>query len=121
MKIGDVEYESHARVATIRLNRPDKYNAISARMPADLVAAVAKLVDRIKAVPKNQLAMMKMLVNQAYDSMGLNHTQTLATLFDGFARHNPEGLAFKARAEDAGFKKAVAERDSGAPIPGSKQ
>ncbi len=87
----------------------------------ELDLAVAKLVDRIKGVPKNQLAMMKMLVNQAYDSMGLGNTQMLATLFDGFARHSPEGLAFKARAEQAGFKTAVAERDSGEPIPGSKK
>ena len=64
--------------------------------------------------------MMKLLVNQAYENMGLAGTQTLATLFDGIARHSPEGLWFKARAEQAGFKQAVAEQDSGAPIPGSK-
>ena len=83
--------------------------------------AVAVLVDRVKGIPKNQLAMMKTLVNQAYDNMGLTSTQTLATLFDGFARHSPEGVAFKARATEAGFKQAVAERDSGDPIPGSKK
>ena len=33
----------------------------------------------------------------------------------------PEGVAFKSRAEEAGFKQAVAERDSGDPIPGSKK
>lgn len=82
---------------------------------------VNKLAARIKGVPKNQLAMMKTLVNQSYDNMGLNSTQTLATLFDGFARHSPEGVAFKSRAEEAGFKQAVAERDSGDPIPGSKK
>ncbi len=83
--------------------------------------AVQNLVDRIKGVPKNQLAMSKMLVNQAYDNMGLASTQTLATLFDGFARHSPEGVAFKARAEEVSFKQAVTERDSGDPIPGSKK
>ncbi len=88
---------------------------------AQLDNAVAALVDRVKGVPKNQLAMMKTLVNQAYDNMGLTSTQTLATLFDGFARHSPEGVAFKARATEAGFKQAVAERDSGDPIPGSKK
>lgn len=87
---------------------------------AKLDDAVTALAQRIKGVPKNQLAMMKTVVNQAYDNMGLNSTQTLATLFDGFARHSPEGIAFKARAEEAGFKQAVAERDSGEPIPGSK-
>ena len=88
---------------------------------AELDATVTALVDRIKGVPKNQLAMMKTLVNQAYDNMGMNSTQTLATLFDGIARHSPEGVAFKARAEETGFKQAVAERDSGEPIPGSKK
>ncbi len=86
----------------------------------ELDSAVQSLVERIKGVPKNQLAMSKMLVNQAYENMGLAGTQTLATLFDGFARHSPEGVAFKARAEEVGFKQAVAERDSGEPIPGSK-
>jgi len=91
-------------------------------VPAEnLDATVKALAERIKGVPKNQLAMMKTLVNQAYDNMGLNSTQTLATLFDGIARHSPEGVAFKARAEEAGFKQAVAERDSGKPIPGSKK
>jgi enoyl-CoA hydratase len=47
-------------------------------------------------------------------------TQTLATLFDGMTRHSPEGLWFKQRAQEAGFHQAVAERDSGEPILGSK-
>ena len=100
----------------------EKMGLILQAVPGDqLDDTVNALVERIKGVPKNQLAMMKMLVNQAYDNMGLNSTQTLATLFDGIARHSPEGIAFKARAEEAGFKQAVAERDSGEPIPGSKK
>ena len=83
--------------------------------------AVNRLVNRIKGVPKNQLMMMKMMVNQAYENMGLAGTQTIATLFDGIARHSPEGVWFKERAEEVGFKQAVAERDSGDPIPGSKK
>jgi enoyl-CoA hydratase len=88
--------------------------------PAELDSSVQALTDRIKGVPKNQLMMMKMLVNQAYENMGLNSTQQLATLFDGIARHSPEGVAFKQRAEEVGFKQAVVERDSGDPISGSK-
>jgi hypothetical protein len=45
------------------------------------------------------------------DNMGLNSTQTLATFFDGVARHTPEGIAFKDRVEKVGLKQAVAERD----------
>ena len=86
----------------------------------ELDKTVNQLTDRIKGVPKNQLMMMKMMVNQAYENMGLASTQTIATLFDGIARHSPEGIQFKKRAEEVGFKQAVAERDSGDPIPGSK-
>ena len=87
---------------------------------AEIDAAVRRLTDRIRGVPKNQLMMMKMMVNQAYENMGLASTQSMATLFDGITRHSPEGLWFKQRAEEVGFKQAVAERDSGDPIPGSK-
>ena len=86
----------------------------------ELDEAVNLLANRIKGVPKNQLMMMKMLVNQAYENMGLTSTQTIATLFDGMARHSPEGVWFKKRAEEVGFKQAVLERDSGDAIPGSK-
>jgi enoyl-CoA hydratase len=81
---------------------------------------IKRLIDRIKGVPKNQLMMMKMMVNQTYENMGLANTQMIATIFDGISRHSPEGIWFKERAEEVGFKKAVAERDSGDPIPGSK-
>ncbi len=78
--------------------------------------AVAALADRIAGVPRNQLMMHKLLVNQAIDAMGLANTQMLATLFDGIARHSPEGIWWKRHAEEVGFRQAVAERDSGAPI-----
>jgi len=83
---------------------------------AELDAAVAALCDRIKGVPCNQLMMSKMVVNQAYEAMGLANTQRFATFFDGVARHSPEGLWFRQLATEVGFKQAVAERDSGAPI-----
>jgi enoyl-CoA hydratase len=86
----------------------------------DLDEDINRLVDRIKGVPKNQLMMMKMLVNQTYENMGLANTQMIATIFGGITRHSPEGIWFKQRAEEVGFKQAVAERDSGDPIPGSK-
>ena len=83
---------------------------------AELDEAVAALCHRIKGVPRNQLMMSKLAVNQAYEAMGLANTQRFATLFDGIARHSPEGLWFRQRAMDVGFKQAVAERDSGEPI-----
>jgi enoyl-CoA hydratase len=77
---------------------------------------VTELADRIKGVPRNQLMMQKLMVNQAFDNMGLASTQMLATLFDGITRHSPEGIWFKQRAEEVGFQQAVADRDSGDPI-----
>ncbi len=86
-------------------------------VPANqLDAEVQALCDRIKGVPRNQLMMSKLTVNQAYENMGLHSTQMFANFFDGVARHSPEGLWFRARAQEVGFKQAVAERDSGDPI-----
>ena len=82
----------------------------------ELDARVTALAQRMAGVPKNQLMMQKMMINQAYDNMGLQNTQMVATLFDGITRHSPEGVWFKERAEKVGFKQAVRERDSGAPI-----
>ena len=86
-------------------------------VPGDrLDARVAELADRIAGVPRSQLLLQKLMVNQAYENMGMASTQTLATFFDGMARHSPEGVWWKQRAEEVGFAQAVAERDSGDPI-----
>jgi len=84
---------------------------------AELDARVGELADRIAGVPTNQLAMQKLMVNQAYENMGLAGTQILSTLFDGITRHSPEGRWFQQLAADEGFHEAVAWRDSGRPIP----
>jgi len=56
-------------------------------------------------------AMMKLLVNQAFEQMGLHTTQLIGTLLDGAARHTPEGMAFTQRGlADVGG--AVADRDA---------
>jgi enoyl-CoA hydratase/carnithine racemase len=78
---------------------------------------VEELADRMAGVPVNQLAMQKLMVNQAYENMGLGTTQILATLLDGIARHSPEGRWFQDFAAEHGFHEAVAWRDSGRPIP----
>lgn len=83
----------------------------------DLDAAVEKLVDRMAGVPINQLTMQKMMINQAYDNMGLQSTQNMAVLFDGIARHSPEGRWFVQFAQQHGFDAAVRWRDQGRFIP----
>lgn len=80
---------------------------------AKLDAAVEEMADRMARVPINQLAMQKMVINQAIEAQGLMNTQRLATIFDGITRHSPEGINFKHRAEAVGWKQAVRERDDG--------
>jgi enoyl-CoA hydratase len=84
---------------------------------AELDGRVEELADRIAGVPINQLVMQKLLINQAYDNMGLHGTQILATLFDGITRHSPEGRWFQQLAAREGFHAAVEWRDSGRWIP----
>lgn len=80
---------------------------------AELDEAVDQLAHRMATVPINQLMMQKMVINQAIEAMGLLNTQKLATLFDGITRHSPEGMNFKTRSEEKGWKETVRERDSG--------
>ncbi len=83
-------------------------------VPADeLDAEVERLAERMATVPINQLMMQKMVINQAIEAMGLANTQRLATVFDGITRHSPEGINFKERSEQVGWKQAVDERDRG--------
>jgi enoyl-CoA hydratase len=82
-----------------------------------LDACVDRLAERIAGIPKNQLMMLKLVINQAVDAMGLEQTQMFATIFDGITRHSPEGLWFKRYAEEFGFPAAVEWRDSGRPLP----
>jgi enoyl-CoA hydratase len=88
--------------------------AVPAEALDDTAMALAR---RIAGVPRSQLAMHKMVVNQVLLAMGLEQSQSLATLFDGITRHNPEGLWFRRYAQAEGFKAAVEWRDSGRPIP----
>ncbi len=87
-------------------------------VPVDqLDQATMQLANRIAGVPLSHLAMHKLVVNQVMLAMGLEQSQTMATVFDGITRHNPEGLWFRRYAQEQGFKAAVQWRDSGQPIP----
>jgi enoyl-CoA hydratase len=93
--------------------------AVEAAPAAELDDRFEELVERIALTPVNQLVMMKLLVNQALYSQGLHATQTLGVLFDGIARHTPEGYEFQRRAADEGFREAVRRRDSPYDTPES--
>ena len=103
---------------TIDGRQAAEWGLVLEAVPAEqLDRRVAELVDRIAGVPVNQLVMQKLMINQAFDNMGLHGTQILATLFDGITRHSPEGRGFQQLAATVGFPGAVEWRDSGRWIP----
>ena len=53
-----------------------------------------------------------MVISQAAEAT-ITQVSGAATIFDGMSRRSPEGVNFKTRAEDAGWKQAVQERDLG--------
>jgi enoyl-CoA hydratase/carnithine racemase len=78
---------------------------------AELDEAALALARRVALLPHNQSHMMKLLVNQAFEQMGLHTTQLVGLLLDGAARHTPEGVAFTRQGiEDV--RAAVAARDA---------
>ena len=78
---------------------------------AELDDKAMALCRRVALLPSNQLHMMKVLVNQTIEQMGLNTTQLIGTLLDGAARHTPEGAAFsQAALQDV--RAAVRDRDA---------
>jgi enoyl-CoA hydratase len=77
----------------------------------ELQSHAMALARRMARVPTTQLVMLKLLANQTVENMGFASSRMLGTLFDGVARHTQEGLDFVARARDAGFRRAVRERD----------
>ena len=85
---------------------------INRAVPADeLEAEGEKLANQLAQNPVSQLAAMKLVVNQAYENMGLRTTQVLGSVLDGAMRNTPEGHAFVAKAATDGVPAAVAERD----------
>jgi enoyl-CoA hydratase len=88
-----------------------EWGLASLAVPADeLEDATMELARRVALLPSNQLQMMKLLVNQVIEQMGLSTTQLIGTLLDGAARHTPEGVDFTRRAMQD-VRAAVAERD----------
>lgn len=77
---------------TIDGRQAAEWGLVLGAVPAEaLDGRVEELADRMAGVPVNQLVMQNLMVNQAFDNMGLHGTQILATVFDGIIRHSPEG------------------------------
>lgn len=80
--------------------------------PEDLSAAVEAEARRFRHIPANQLALNKLLINQAYENMGLRTSQVLGTFFDGVARHTEEAYRWADSFADKGFREVIRERDA---------
>jgi enoyl-CoA hydratase len=78
---------------------------------ARLEARVAELAGELAEIPASQLAAMKLVVNHAYENMGLSATQTLGPILDGLMRNTPDAIGFIASAERDGVRAAVTARD----------
>jgi hypothetical protein len=50
---------------------------------------------------------MKLIVNQAYENMGLNSTQILGPILDGLMRNTPDAIDFMRRAEQEGVRAVI--------------
>jgi enoyl-CoA hydratase len=85
--------------------------AVEAPHSAELDDRTERLVARIAAMPVNQLIMAKLACNTALLNSGVVTSQIVGTVFDGIARHTPEGHAFVADAARHGFREAVRHRD----------
>lgn len=78
----------------------------------ELDQKVDELALKLTTIPTTQLISMKLIVNQAYDNMGLQGTQTLGPILDGAMRNTPEGRQFVRDAMEGGVKSAVIKRDA---------
>jgi enoyl-CoA hydratase len=77
----------------------------------ELDVRTQELAARLARIPTSQLVAMKLIVNQAYDNMGLQSTQTLGPILDGVMRNTPEGREFVRVAAGEGVGRAVELRD----------
>ena len=80
--------------------------------PDELSATVEDEARRFRHIPANQLALNKLLINQAFENMGLRTTQMLGTFFDGMTRHTEEAYRWVEEFETKGFRQVIAERDA---------
>ena len=85
---------------------------INEAVPFDrLEARVAEIAAELSRIPLSQLQAQKLIVNQAYENMGLASTQTLGGILDGLMRNTPDALAFIDTAATDGVRTAIERRD----------
>jgi len=86
---------------------------INAAVPFErLESEVRERAAQLATIPLSQLTAMKLIVNQAYENMGLASTQLLGPILDGLMRNTPEAKRFIELASSEGVGAAVARRDA---------
>ncbi len=85
------------------------YKAVPA---AELETEVESLAARVANIPLGLLASNKLLINSAYEAMGLGTTQLVGSMLDGIVRHTPEGMDWWQMAREEGLKAALDWRDA---------
>lgn len=85
--------------------------AVEAPDPDELDERTERLVERIAAMPLNQLMMVKLACNSVLINQGIANSAMVGTVFDGISRHTPEAHAFTADAITNGYRQAVRHRD----------
>jgi enoyl-CoA hydratase len=86
---------------------------INAAVPFEsLQAEVRERAEQLAAIPLSQLAAMKLIVNQAYENMGLASTQLLGPVLDGLMRNTPDARRFIELAQSEGVAEVIARRDA---------
>ncbi len=79
--------------------------------PSELAETIEAEAKRFVHIPANQLALNKLLINQAFENMGLRTTQMLGTFFDGMTRHTEEAYQWAESFKEKGFRQVIRERD----------
>jgi len=85
---------------------------INLAVPFDrLEQEVRQTAAQLAQIPTSQLAAQKLMINQAYESMGLAGAQTLGPILDGLMRNTPDAHAFVELSEREGVRAAITRRD----------
>ena len=79
---------------------------------AELEETVWRTAEQLASIPLSQLSAMKLVVNHAYENMGLASTQVLGPILDGLMRNTPDAKRFIELAGTRGVRAAITERDA---------
>lgn len=78
---------------------------------AELHDVVDELAGELATIPASQLAAQKLVVNQAFENMGLRSTQLLGSVMDSMMRNTAEARSWIRVAEESGVAAAIEQRD----------